>query len=94
MFNKLKEWLNANQRISLGKQILQSVNVQEGLSSDNRQKLDTFLELTKEVGYSGESRASSSSLSSIIAHLDDRPLVVTRNLVSALMKESDNNVRA
>ena len=94
MFNRLKEWLSSNQRISLGKQILQSVNVQEGLNSDNRQKLDAFLELTNEVGYSSESRASSNSLSSIVAHLDDRPLVVTRNLVSALMKESNNNDRA
>ena len=49
----------------------------------------TFLELTAEVGFSEETRACSNSLSSIIGHLDDRPLVVTRNLVSELLKDSD-----
>ena len=46
-------------------------------------------ELTAEVGFSEETRACSNSLSSIIGHLDDRPLVVTRNLVSELLKDSD-----
>lgn len=94
MFNNLKKWLNNNQRIDLGKQILKSVDIDGGLNSDNRQKLDAFLELTNEIGYSTESRASSNSLSSIISHLDDRPLIVTRNLISAFMKKSDNDDRS
>ena len=61
---------------------------------DIREQYPLDLELTNEIGYSTESRASSNSLSSIISHLDDRPLIVTRNLISAFMKESDNDDRS
>ena len=91
MLNKLKKWLAYKQKIALAKQILASIDIKSGLTSDNRQKLMTFLELTAEVGFSEETRACSSSLSSIIGHLDDRPLVVTRNLVSELLKDSDRD---
>lgn len=94
MFDNLKKWLNNAQKIDLAKQILESVDTRRGLNSENRQKLYAFLELTREVGYSDESRASSNSLSSIISHLDDRLLIVTRNLISAFMKESDNDDRS
>lgn len=94
MFDNLKKWLNNAQKIDLAKQILESVDTRRGLNSENRQKLYAFLELTREVGYSGESRASSNSLSSIIGHLDDRPLIVTRNLISSFMKECDNDDRS
>lgn len=94
MFDNLKKWLNNAQKIDLAKQILESVDTHRGLNSENRQKLYAFLELTREVGYSDESRASSNSLSSIIGHLDDRPLIVTRNLILALMKESNCDDRA
>ena len=94
MFDNLKKWLNNAQKIDLAKQILESGDTRRGLNSENRQKLYAFLELTREVGYSGESRASSNSLSSIIGHLDDRPLIVTRNLISSFMKECDNDDRS
>lgn len=94
MFDNLKKWLNNAQKIDLAKQILESVDTRRGLNSENRQKLYAFLELTREVGYSGESRASSNSLNSIIGHLDDRPLIVTRNLISSFMKECDNDDRS
>ena len=91
MFKNLKEWLNSQQKIDLGKQILGSVNVKEGLNEKNRQKLMAFLELTDNIGFSSATRVGADNLSSIIGHLDDRPLVVTRNLVSILLIKDSND---
>lgn len=94
MLEQLQQWLNHKQKVALAKQVLESVDTNRGLTLENRQKLAAFLELTSDVGFSEETRASSSSLSSIVGHLDDRPLIVTRNLVSTLLKESDINDRS
>lgn len=91
MLEQLKGWLSTKQKVALAKKVLESVDIAQGLSRENRQKLSAFLVLTSEVGFSEETRASSDSLSSIVGHLNDRPLIVTRNLVSAFLKGSDRN---
>ena len=67
-------------------QVLREVNPMSGLTPAVCRKLETFLELTSDVGLSKEGRELSNSLSSIVGHLDDRPLSVTRRLVSDLLK--------
>lgn len=94
MLENFKNWLTTKQKVALAKQVLESVDVSQGLSLENRQKLSTFLELTSEIGFSDETRASSNSLNSIVGHLNDRPLIVTRNLVSSLLKAGDAHDRS
>lgn len=89
-----KSKFSLRQRHDLACQILREIDPATGLTSAARRKLNTFLELTSDVGLSKEGRALSGSLSSIIGHLDDRPLAVTRRLVLELLKGSDPHDQA
>lgn len=88
MINQLMKRLDGKVRLWLAMRVITTINVCDGLSDENVQKLSTFLVLTEDFGLSNESR-NGNELSGVVGHVGSRPISVTRHLILELLKRDD-----